>query len=151
MAENTPFARTMLRALMGRLQGRFSPRVTPTSKADVWRLAAVDPLMVSGGGGRGPRWGLSVSARVPAPPAFPPQTLCAVHLLIEKMDKDDKLPDLFPDLVYTLLLHLGSSHGPEALSPVLKTWRIVHSGTLPEDVNLQRYLPEGVARLGLRL
>ncbi|XP_054977261.1 maestro heat-like repeat-containing protein family member 2A [Sorex araneus] len=110
VAENAPFARTVLRGLMGRLQARFSPRVTPASKADVWRLAAVDPLM----------------------------TLCTIHFLIERLDQDEKLPDLFPDLVYTLLLQLSVSHGPEALSPVLKTWRIVHSGTLPEDVNLQR-------------
>lgn len=54
------------------------------------------------------------------------------------MDKDDKLPDIFPDLVYTLLLQLSSSQGPEAVSPVLKTWRLVYSGTLPEEMNLQR-------------
>ncbi|XP_057602467.1 maestro heat-like repeat-containing protein family member 2A [Hippopotamus amphibius kiboko] len=108
VAENVPFARTMLHALMGRLQSRFVPKANATSKADVWRLAAVDPLM----------------------------TLCTIHLLIEKMD--DKLPDLFPDLVYTLLLQLSSSQGPEAMSPVLKTWRLVHTGTLPEEINLQR-------------
>lgn len=47
MSENVPFARTMLHSLMGRLQSRLSPRVSATSKADIWRLAAVDPLMVS--------------------------------------------------------------------------------------------------------
>lgn len=51
---------------------------------------------------------------------------------------DDKLLDLFPDLAYTLLLQLSSSQGPEAVSPVLKTWRLVHTGTLPEEINLQR-------------
>ncbi|KAB0396545.1 hypothetical protein E2I00_006753 [Balaenoptera physalus] len=89
---------------------RFTPRADATSKADIWRLAAVDPLM----------------------------TLCTIHLLTEKMDQDDKLLDLFPDLVYTLLLQLSSSQGPEAVSPVLKTWRLVHTGTLPEEINLQR-------------
>lgn len=54
------------------------------------------------------------------------------------MDKDDKLPDLLPDLIYTLLMQLGSSQGPEAVSPVLKTWRLIHTGTLPEEINLQR-------------
>ncbi|XP_061062043.1 maestro heat-like repeat-containing protein family member 2A isoform X2 [Eubalaena glacialis] len=110
VAENLPFARMMLHALMGRLQSRFTPRADATSKADIWRLAAVDPLM----------------------------TLCTIHLLIEKMDQDDKLLDLFPDLVYTLLLQLSSSQGPEAMSPVLKTWRLVHTGTLPEEINVQR-------------
>ncbi|XP_019483814.1 PREDICTED: maestro heat-like repeat-containing protein family member 2A [Hipposideros armiger] len=110
VAENVPFARTLLHRLMGRLQSRFTPRTNAASKADTWRLAAVDPLM----------------------------TLCTIHLLIEKMDKDDKLPDLFPDLIYTLLLQLSSSQGPEAVSPVLKTWRLVHTGTLPEEMNLKR-------------
>lgn len=66
------------------------------------------------------------------------QTLCAIHLLIEKVDKDDKLLDLFPDLIYTLLMQLGSSQGSEAVPPVLKTWRLIHTGTLPEDINQQR-------------
>ncbi|KAM9248418.1 maestro heat-like repeat-containing protein family member 2A [Dugong dugon] len=110
VAENLPFARTMLHGLMGRLQSRFSPRANATSKADIWRLAAVDPLM----------------------------TLCTIHLLVEKMDQDDELPDLLPDLAYTLLLQLSSSHRPEASSPILKTWRLVHAGTLPEEINLQR-------------
>ncbi|KAM9085449.1 LOW QUALITY PROTEIN: maestro heat-like repeat-containing protein family member 2A [Megaptera novaeangliae] len=110
VAENLPLARTMLHALMGRLQSRFTPRADATSKADIWRLAAVDPLM----------------------------TLCTIHLLTEKMDQGDKLLDLFPDLVYTLLLQLSSSQGLEAMSPALKTWRLVHTGTLPEEINLQR-------------
>lgn len=55
------------------------------------------------------------------------------------MDRDDKFPDLFPDLIYTLLLQLSSSRGPEAASPVLKTWRLIHTGTLPEEINLQRH------------
>ncbi|XP_025144976.3 LOW QUALITY PROTEIN: maestro heat-like repeat-containing protein family member 2A [Bubalus bubalis] len=110
VAENVPFARTMLHALMGRLQARFTPRANAASKADIWRLAAVDPLM----------------------------TLCTMHLLVERMDWDNRLLDLFPDLVYTLLLQLGGSQGPEAVSPVLKTWRLIHTGTLPEEVNLQR-------------
>lgn len=50
MAENVPFARTMLHGLLGRLQSRFTAKINATSKADIWRLAAVDPLMVSGGG-----------------------------------------------------------------------------------------------------
>lgn len=61
-----------------------------------------------------------------------------MHLLVERMDWDNRLLDLFPDLVYTLLLQLGGSQGPEAVSPVLKTWRLIHTGTLPEEVNLQR-------------
>uniref|UniRef100_A0A8C3YTQ9 Maestro heat like repeat family member 2A n=1 Tax=Catagonus wagneri TaxID=51154 RepID=A0A8C3YTQ9_9CETA len=108
VAENVSFARTMLHGLMGRLQSRFTPRANAASKADIWRLAAVDPLM----------------------------TLCTIHLLIEKMG--DELPDLCPELTYTLLLQLSSSQGPEAVSPVLKTWRLVHTGTLPEEINPQR-------------
>lgn len=50
VAENVPFARTMLHGLLGRLQSRFTAKINATSKADIWRLAAVDPLMVSGGG-----------------------------------------------------------------------------------------------------
>uniref|UniRef100_A0A673U762 Maestro heat like repeat family member 2A n=1 Tax=Suricata suricatta TaxID=37032 RepID=A0A673U762_SURSU len=123
VAENVPFARMMLHGLMGRLQSRFSPRANATSKADIWRLAAVDPLM----------------------------TLCTMHLLIQKMGIDDKLLDLFPDLVYTLLLQLSSSQGPEAVSPVLKTWRLVHTGTLPEEINLQRITIKSMQLLFRRL
>ncbi|XP_058433553.1 maestro heat-like repeat-containing protein family member 2A [Marmota monax] len=115
VAQNVPFARTMLHSLMGRLQSRFTPRVNATSKADIWRLAAVDPLM----------------------------TLCTIHLLLEKLDRGDKLRDLFPDLIYTLLLQLSSSLRPKAASPVLKTWRLVHTGTLPEEMNLERCLRAG--------
>lgn len=138
MAENVPFARTMLHGLLGRLQSRFTAKINATSKADIWRLAAVDPLMVSG---RGRCW-------TPTPPPqgsqgrihqpFSLQTLCTIQLLMEKMDQDDKFPDLFPDLLYTFLLQLGSSHGPEAASPVLKTWRLVHTGPLPQEMTLQR-------------
>ncbi|XP_016060098.1 PREDICTED: maestro heat-like repeat-containing protein family member 2A [Miniopterus natalensis] len=123
VAENVAFARSMLHGLMGRLQARFTPRANATSKADIWRLAAVDPLM----------------------------TLCTIHLLIEKMDKADNLPDLLPDLVYTLLMQLGSSQGPEAASPVLKTWRLIHSGTLPEEINLQRVTIRSMQLLFKRL
>ncbi|XP_055280209.1 maestro heat-like repeat-containing protein family member 2A [Moschus berezovskii] len=123
VAENVPFTRTMLHALMGRLQARFTPRANATSKADIWRLAAVDPLM----------------------------TLCTIHLLIERMDWDSRLLDLFPDLIYALLLQLGSSQGPEAMSPVLKTWRLVHTGTLPEEVNLQRVTIRSMQLLFRRL
>ncbi|XP_075386252.1 maestro heat-like repeat-containing protein family member 2A [Tenrec ecaudatus] len=119
VAENVPFARTMLHGLMGRLQSRFSPQAKVTSKADIWRLAAVDPLM----------------------------TLCTIHLLVEKVDQDDKLPDLLPDLVYTLLLQLSISHGPEAASPVLKTWRLVHAGALPEEINPQRVTVKAMQQL----
>ncbi|XP_069868076.1 maestro heat-like repeat-containing protein family member 2A isoform X1 [Dipodomys merriami] len=110
VAENAPFARTMLHGLLDRLQSRFAPKMKATSKADIWRLAAVDPLM----------------------------TQCAIYLLMEKMDKDDKFADLLPDLIYTFLLQLGSSHRPEAASPVLKTWRLVHTGALPEEISVQR-------------
>lgn len=135
MAENVPFSRTMLHGLMGRLQVRFTPRATPTSKADIWRLAAVDPLMVSH---RGRPQGPSGALRRSPDTSTSLQTLCAIHLLIQKTDMDDKLLDLFPDLVYTLLLQLSSNQGPEAASPVLKTWRLVHTGTLPEEINLHR-------------
>ncbi|XP_017745882.1 PREDICTED: maestro heat-like repeat-containing protein family member 2A isoform X2 [Rhinopithecus bieti] len=110
VSENVPFARTMLHSLMGRLQSRLSPRVSATSKADIWRLAAVDPLM----------------------------TLCTIHLLIQKLDENDKLPDFLPDLIYTLLLQLGSSHRPETAPPVLKMWKLVHTAPLSEEMNLQR-------------
>ncbi|XP_046941416.1 maestro heat-like repeat-containing protein family member 2A [Lynx rufus] len=123
VAENVPFARTMLHGLMGRLQARFTPRANATSKADIWRLAAVDPLM----------------------------TLCTIHLLIQKMDMDDKVLDLFPDLIYTLLLQLSGSQEPEAVSPVLKTWRLVHMGTLPKETNLQRITIKSMKLLFRRL
>lgn len=61
-----------------------------------------------------------------------------MFFLIENVDKDDKLLDLFPDLVYTFLMQLSCSHRPEATSSVLKTWRLVHMGTLPEELTLQR-------------
>jgi hypothetical protein len=61
---------------------------------------------------------------------------------MEKMDKDSKFPDLFPDLIYTFLLQLSCSHRPETVSPVLKTWRLVHTGTLPEEMNLPGYARE---------
>ncbi|ELR56904.1 HEAT repeat-containing protein 7B1, partial [Bos mutus] len=118
VAENVPFARTMLHALMGRLQAR------PASGAR-W-----DPCR------------LRLSS---------PQTLCTIHLLVERMDWDNRLLDLFPDLVYTLLLQLGSSQGPEAVSPVLKTWRLIHTGTLPEEVNLQRVTIRSMQLLFRRL
>ncbi|XP_060976102.1 maestro heat-like repeat-containing protein family member 2A [Dama dama] len=123
VAENVPFARTMLHALMGRLQARFTPRANAASKADIWRLAAVDPVM----------------------------TLCTIHLLVERVDWDNRLLDLFPDLVYTLLLQLGGSQGQEAVSPVLKTWRLIHTGTLPEEVNLQRVTIRSMQLLFRRL
>uniref|UniRef100_A0A8C2W633 Maestro heat like repeat family member 2A n=1 Tax=Chinchilla lanigera TaxID=34839 RepID=A0A8C2W633_CHILA len=121
VVENVPLARSMMHGLMGRLQSRMTPRVQATSKADIWRLAAVDPLM----------------------------TMCTMYLLIEKVDKDTKLLDLFPDLVYTLLMQLSCSHRPEATSPVLKTWRLIHTGTLPEELNLQRC--SGVTIKSMRL
>ncbi|XP_041506856.1 maestro heat-like repeat-containing protein family member 2A [Microtus oregoni] len=123
VAENVPFARTMLHGLLGRLQSRFTARINATSKADIWRLAAVDPLM----------------------------TLCTMRLLMEKMDQDDKFPDLFPDLLHTFLLQLGSSHGPEAASPVLKTWRLVHTGSLPQEMTLQRITIKSMQLLVKRL
>nr|XP_020768222.1 maestro heat-like repeat-containing protein family member 2A isoform X3 [Odocoileus virginianus texanus] len=123
VAENVPFARTMLHALMGRLQARFTPRANAASKADIWRLATVDPLM----------------------------TLCTIHLLVERMDWDNRLLDLFPDLIYTLLLQLGSSQGQEVVSPVLKTWRLIHTGTLPEEVTLQRVTIRSMQLLFRRL
>ncbi|XP_038195034.1 maestro heat-like repeat-containing protein family member 2A [Arvicola amphibius] len=123
VAENVPFARTMLHGLLGRLQSRFTARINAISKADIWRLAAVDPLM----------------------------TLCTIRLLMEKMDQDDKFPDLFPDLLYTFLLQLGSSHGPEAASPVLKTWRLVHTGSLPQEMTLQRITIKSMQLLVKRL
>uniref|UniRef100_A0A2R9CP78 Maestro heat like repeat family member 2A n=2 Tax=Pan TaxID=9596 RepID=A0A2R9CP78_PANPA len=110
VSENVPFARTMLHSLMGRLQSRLSPRISATSKADIWHLAAVDPLM----------------------------TLGTIHLLVQKLDENDKLPDFLPDLIHTLLLQLGSSHRPEAAPPVLKMWKLVHTTPLPEEMNLQR-------------
>ncbi|PNI70227.1 MROH2A isoform 2 [Pan troglodytes] len=110
VSENVPFTRTMLHSLMGRLQSRLSPRISATSKADIWHLAAVDPLM----------------------------TLGTIHLLVQKLDENDKLPDFLPDLIHTLLLQLGSSHRPEAAPPVLKMWKLVHTTPLPEEMNLQR-------------
>lgn len=71
MADNVSFARMMLHGLMDRLQLRFTPRANATSKADIWRLAAVDPLMVSlRGRPQGSLGGLRVG--VPTPPAILP-------------------------------------------------------------------------------
>lgn len=56
------------------------------------------------------------------------------------MDKDNKLLDLVPDLVYTLLLQLSGNYRPEAASPVLKTWRLIHRGPLPKELTPQRCL-----------
>ncbi|XP_069926113.1 maestro heat-like repeat-containing protein family member 2A isoform X6 [Oryctolagus cuniculus] len=123
VAKSTPFARTVLRGLMGRLQSRFTRRVNATSKADIWRMAAVDPLM----------------------------TLCTTHLLIENVDDDDELSDLAPDLIYTLLLQLGCSYQPEAASPALKTWRLVQPGPLPEELTLQRVAVKSMQLLFRRL
>ncbi|XP_060049806.1 maestro heat-like repeat-containing protein family member 2A isoform X2 [Erinaceus europaeus] len=123
VAENMSFAHTMLWGLLGRLQSRFTPRAHATSKADVWRLAAVDPLM----------------------------TLCTVHLLVERMEQEDSLPDLFADLLYTLVLQLGSSQGLEAGSPVLKTWRLVHARALPLEMTLQRVTIKSLQLLFKRL
>uniref|UniRef100_A0A8C6W7M8 Maestro heat-like repeat family member 2A n=1 Tax=Nannospalax galili TaxID=1026970 RepID=A0A8C6W7M8_NANGA len=104
---NMPFARTMLHGLLGQLQSSFTPRKNATSKADIWRLAAVDPLMVN---------------------------LCTIPLLMEKMGPDDRLQGLFPDLLYTFVLKLSS----KATSPILKTWRLVPTGPLPQEMTLQR-------------
>lgn len=74
VAENVPFARMMLHGLMGRLQSRFTPRTNATSKADTWRLAAVDPLMVSH---RGRPWAPrgAVSRALMPPAALPADPL----------------------------------------------------------------------------
>ncbi|KAM6152765.1 LOW QUALITY PROTEIN: maestro heat-like repeat-containing protein family member 2A [Erethizon dorsatum] len=147
VAENTPFAQSVLRGLMGRLQLQFTPRVQATSKADIWRLAAVDPLMVSLREGLGLLRGLSVGAPIPGPSLC---RLCTTCLLIKKVD-EAKLLGLFPDLVYTLLMQLSCSHRPKATSPVLKTWRLVHMGTLPEELNLQRVTIKSMQLLFERL
>lgn len=68
-----------------------------------------------------------------------------MHLLVERMEQEDSLPDLFADLLYTLVLQLGSSQGLEAGSPVLKTWRLVHAGALPLEMTLQRCAGRGGA------
>uniref|UniRef100_A0A452UBG3 Maestro heat like repeat family member 2A n=1 Tax=Ursus maritimus TaxID=29073 RepID=A0A452UBG3_URSMA len=101
VAENVPFARTMLRGLMGRLQSSFTPRAHATSKADIWRQAAVDPLM----------------------------TLCTIHLLVQKTAVDDKLLELFPDLTYALLLQLrwGASGSLQLLFGRLSNEQLVQS------------------------
>lgn len=67
VAENVPFARTMLHGLLGRLQSRFTARINATSKADIWRLAAVDPLMVSAEAGAGLPRELRVERTSPSP------------------------------------------------------------------------------------
>ncbi|XP_027731598.1 maestro heat-like repeat-containing protein family member 2A [Vombatus ursinus] len=51
LAEDSTFARKILQALMARIQAKKAPRSSPTSKKDVWRLAAVDPITVSQCGG----------------------------------------------------------------------------------------------------
>ncbi|KAM6178445.1 maestro heat-like repeat-containing protein family member 2A [Rhynchocyon petersi] len=110
VTEDPHLTRTMLHGLMGRLQLQFRAHVNATSKADTWRLATVDPMMI----------------------------LCTINVLLDKVDQDDGLPDILPELVYTLLLQLGSSQWPKAASPVLKTWDLVYSDALIQNIKLQR-------------
>ncbi|KAM6178196.1 maestro heat-like repeat-containing protein family member 2A [Rhynchocyon petersi] len=110
VAEELPLARIMLRGLMERLQSQFWACVNATPKADICRLATVDPMMI----------------------------LCPINLLLDSVDQDHSLPDILPELAYTLLLQLGSSHWPEATSPILKSWHLVYSGAPPQNIKLQR-------------
>ncbi|KAM6178199.1 maestro heat-like repeat-containing protein family member 2A [Rhynchocyon petersi] len=110
VAEELPLARIMLRGLMGRLQSQFWAGVNATPKADIWRVATVDPMMI----------------------------LCPIHHLLDSVDQDHSLPDILPELVYTLLLQLGSIHWPAAASPILRSWHLVYSGAPPQNIKQQR-------------
>ncbi|KAM6155719.1 maestro heat-like repeat-containing protein family member 2A [Rhynchocyon petersi] len=118
--EDMHFARTILHALIGRLQSPFRIHTNAVSKADIWRLATVNPLML----------------------------LCTIHLLLNEMDQeDDRLSNNLPELVYTLVLQFSSSHSLDAASPDMKTWHLLYSGDLPQDINLQRAISKCVKSL----
>ncbi|KAM6178412.1 maestro heat-like repeat-containing protein family member 2A [Rhynchocyon petersi] len=110
IAEDLQLTRTTLHVLMEQLQSQFWARVNTTSKADIWRLATVDPMMI----------------------------LCTINVLLGKVDQDDSLTDIWAELAYTLLLQLGSSQWPKAASPLLKTWDLVYSGAPAQNIKLQR-------------
>ncbi|KAM6178430.1 maestro heat-like repeat-containing protein family member 2A [Rhynchocyon petersi] len=110
IAEDLQLTRTTLHVLMEQLQSQFWACVNTTSKADIWRLATVDPMMI----------------------------LCIINVLLVKVDQDDSLTDILAELAYTLLLQLGSSQWPKAASPLLKTWDLVYSGAPAQNIKLQR-------------
>ncbi|KAM6169935.1 maestro heat-like repeat-containing protein family member 2A [Rhynchocyon petersi] len=121
--EDMRFARTILHALVGRLQCPFSTHTNAMSKTDICRPVTVDPLML----------------------------VCTIHFLMKKMDQDDSLTDLLPEVVYTLLLQFGSSPWLEAVSPDQKMWHLVYSGAVPRDINLQRAVIKCIKSLLLRV
>ncbi|KAM6178441.1 maestro heat-like repeat-containing protein family member 2A [Rhynchocyon petersi] len=110
IAEDLQLTRTTLHVLMEQLQSQFWAHVNTTSKADIWRLATVDPMMI----------------------------LCTINVLLGKVDQEDSLTDIWAELAYTLLLQLGSSQWPKAASPLLKTWDLVYSGAPAQNIKLQR-------------
>uniref|UniRef100_A0A5F8GQ59 Maestro heat like repeat family member 2A n=1 Tax=Monodelphis domestica TaxID=13616 RepID=A0A5F8GQ59_MONDO len=92
LAEDTAFAQKILHALMARIQEKKAPRSRATSKKDVWRLAAVDPITVS-------RCGITMA-----------------------LDSREKLQDIFPDLSCTVLQELSSTLEPSQASLPPDSW-----------------------------
>uniref|UniRef100_A0A5F8HCT5 Maestro heat like repeat family member 2A n=1 Tax=Monodelphis domestica TaxID=13616 RepID=A0A5F8HCT5_MONDO len=94
LAEDTAFAQKILHALMARIQEKKAPRSRATSKKDVWRLAAVDPITA----------------------------VCALHKITMALDSREKLQDIFPDLSCTVLQELSSTLEPSQASLPPDSW-----------------------------
>ncbi|XP_072474918.1 LOW QUALITY PROTEIN: maestro heat-like repeat-containing protein family member 2A [Notamacropus eugenii] len=110
LAEDSAFARNILQALMARIQAKKAPRSNPTSKKDIWRLAAVDPITA----------------------------VCALHKITMALDSGEKLQDIFPELSCTVLQELSSSSGPWQTSLTPDTWGVIRTGNLQNKITPRR-------------
>ncbi|KAM9034308.1 LOW QUALITY PROTEIN: maestro heat-like repeat-containing protein family member 2A [Sarcophilus harrisii] len=110
LAEDATFARKILQALMARIQVKKAPRSSPTSKKDIWRLAAVDPITA----------------------------VCALHKITMAMDSREKLQDIFPELSCTVLQELSSSSGPWQAALPPDTWGVIQTGNLQNKITPRR-------------
>uniref|UniRef100_G3WRY0 Maestro heat like repeat family member 2A n=1 Tax=Sarcophilus harrisii TaxID=9305 RepID=G3WRY0_SARHA len=119
LAEDATFARKILQALMARIQVKKAPRSSPTSKKDIWRLAAVGPH-------HGDPWG---------------PTLGTITMA---MDSREKLQDIFPELSCTVLQELSSSSGPWQAALPPDTWGVIQTGNLQNKITLTIKTLQGV-------
>ncbi|XP_068939320.1 maestro heat-like repeat-containing protein family member 2A [Petaurus breviceps papuanus] len=110
LAEDSAFARKILQALMARIQVKKAPRSSPTSKKDIWRLAAVDPITA----------------------------VCALHKITMALNSGEKLLDIFPELSCTVLQELSSSAGPWQTSLTPDTWGVIWTGNLQNRITPRR-------------
>ncbi|XP_043849240.1 maestro heat-like repeat-containing protein family member 2A [Dromiciops gliroides] len=113
LAEDSTLARKILHALMARIQAKKAPRSSPTSKKDIWRLAAVDPITA----------------------------VCALHKMTMALDSGEKLQDIFPELSCTVLQELSSSAGLWQSSLVPDNWAVIQTGNLQNKITPRRYHP----------